>query len=509
MKLVNVENERELWEEKGYEVFSFDKAKLKKATYNHPKWIHFGAGNLFRAYQAVFQQTLIEKGITDTGVIAVGGRSSKNVDDYFLPFDSNHISVVLKADGQVEKKVVGSVVDTLKMEQLEALANLFAKESLQVISFTITEKGYRVNDDEEDFNREPFASKSYLGRITALLYSRYLAGGYPLAVVSMDNCSHNGDVLRNGIMKYVKAWDKEGFEQYINTKVSFPISMIDKITPRPDKTVLEILEKDGVEDLTDPSYYMNCFVNAEATEYLVIEDDFPNGKPAWDQVGVIFTDRETVDKVEKMKVCTFLNPVHTALAIFGNLLGYKLIWKEMKDETLVKLVKHIGYDEGLPVVVDPGILNPKEFIDTVINERVTNPFMPDAPQRIGMDTSQKIPVRFGETIKAYIAKGMDVNSLVYIPLTLAGWLRYLMGKEDNGEAFEIPSDPMLSELCPIMNQFTFGDTVSVEDVKVILTNKKIFGSDLVEIGLAQKVVDYFNEMLAGFGAVRATLEKYV
>jgi len=82
-------------------------------------------------------------------------------------------------------------------------------------------------------------------------------------------------------------------------------------------------------------------------------------------------------------------------------------------------------------------------------------------------------------------------------------------KEDNGEAFEIPSDPMLSELCPIMNQFTFGDTVSVEDVKVILTNKKIFGSDLVEIGLAQKVVDYFNEMLAGFGAVRATLEKYV
>ena len=98
-----------------------------------------------------------------------------------------------------------------------------------------------------------------------------------------------------------------------------------------------------------------------------------------------------------MKVCTCLNPLHTALAVFGCLLDYNLISAEMKNETLVKLVEGIGYKEGLPVVVNPGILDPKEFIDTVLKVRVPNPFMPDTPQRIATDTSQKLAIRFGET----------------------------------------------------------------------------------------------------------------
>ncbi len=99
--------------------------------------------------------------------------------------------------------------------------------------------------------------------------------------------------------------------------------------------------------------------------------------------------RETVDKVEKMRVCTCLNPLHTCLAIFGCLLGYTKISDEMKDRELVKLVETVGYQEGLPVVVNPGILDPKEFLDTVLRVRVPNPFMPDTPQRIATDTSQK------------------------------------------------------------------------------------------------------------------------
>ena len=124
----------------------------------------------------------------------------------------------------------------------------------------------------------------------------------------------------------------------------------------------------------------------------------------------MFTERETVDKVEKMKVCTCLNPLHTALAVFGCLLGYEKISDEMKDEELKKLVETIGYKEGLPVVVNPGVLDPKEFIDTVLQVRVPNPFMPDTPQRIATDTSQKLAIRFGETIKAYAASDeLDVK----------------------------------------------------------------------------------------------------
>ena len=161
--------------------------------------------------------------------------------------------------------------------------------------------------------------------------------------------------------------------------------MIDKITPRPDACVEEMLKKDGIEGLepviTSKNTYVAPFVNAEECEYLVIEDTFPNGRPALDKGGLIFTERETVDKVEKMKVCTCLNPLHTTLAIFGCLLGYQKISDEMKDAELSKLVEIIGYEEGLPVVTDPEILNPWEFLDTVLNVRIPNPFMPDTPQR--------------------------------------------------------------------------------------------------------------------------------
>ena len=332
-------------------------------------------------------------------------------------------------------------------------------------------------------------------------------------MVSTDNCSHNGDKLYAAVSAFAKAWveNKEadaGFLEYIELKkVSFPWSMIDKITPRPDTSVEKILRADGVEDLapviTAKNTYVAPFVNAEETEYLVIEDDFPNGRPKLEEGGILFTDRETVDKVEKMKVCT-------CLAVFDCLLGYKKISDEMQDEELVKLVEAVGYQEGLPVVVNPGILDPKAFIDTVLKVRVPNPFMPDTPQRIATDTSQKLAIRFGETIKAYQkSEGLNVEDLRMIPLVFAGWLRYLMAVNDQGEAFELSPDPLLGTLCPQMKKIKLGDTDVEEVIKPIMENAKIFGVNLYEAGLADKVCGYFREMIAGRGAVRSTLEKYV
>lgn len=213
----------------------------------------------------------------------------------------------------------------------------------------------------------------------------------------------------------------------------------------------------------------------------------------------------------KMKVCTCLNPLHTALAIFGCLLGYDKLSDEMKDTELKKLAEIIGYREGLPVVVHPGILDPKEFIDTVLNDRIPNPFMPDTPQRIATDTSQKLSVRFGETIKAYINSGeRDVSDLKMIPLVFAGWLRYLMAIDDDGNPFTLSPDPMLEMVCPYVRRIEFGMTEEVEGMlQPILRNKCIFGVDLYETGMAQSVCSYFKEMIAGAGAVRATLKKEV
>jgi fructuronate reductase len=166
------------------------------------------------------------------------------------------------------------------------------------------------------------------------------------------------------------------------------------------------------------------------------------------------------------------------------------------------------------VVTDPGIINPKEFIDTVLHVRFPNPFMPDAPQRIATDTSQKLPIRFGETIKAYLASDtLDVNDLKLIPLVFAGWLRYLMAVNDSGEAFEPSPDPLLSTAQPYVAQFKLGDTPSVEELKEklsgLLGNAAIFGVNLYEAGLADNVCGYYAELISGTGAVRSTLKKYL
>ena len=219
------------------------------------------------------------------------------------------------------------------------------------------------------------------------------------------------------------------------------------------------------------------------------------------------TDRDTVDRVERMKVCTCLNPLHTAMAVYGCLLGYTLIADEMKDAQIKGLIEKIGYQEGLPVVTDPGVLNPKDFIKEVLEQRLTNGNLPDTPQRIASDTSQKVGIRFGETIKAYGSKAKDLE---FIPLAIAGWCRYLLAVDDEGKPFELSPDPLLKDLQSDMTGIVLGDLSSAQGkLTSILSNKDIFGSDLYEVGLGQKIEGYFKELIAGPHAVRNTLVKYV
>ena len=500
--------DRKQWEEKGYTLPQFDRAAVTSATKENPFWIHFGPGNIFRAFQANVVQNLLNAGHLDRGLVVAEGYDYEIVEKMNHPHDDYNLLVTLKANGSVDKTVIGSVVESLTVNSENEvdwarLKEIFAKDSLQMASFTITEKGYSLVNGRgdylpgvpEDLANGPKKAMSYMGKVAALVYARYEAGQKPIAMVSMDNCSHNGDKLYAAVNAFAEAWVKNGvasagFLSYVNdkSKVTFPWTMIDKITPRPDASVEKILEADGIEELepvvTSKNTWVAPFVNAEETEYLVIEDAFPNGKPeVLTKGGIMFTERETVDKVEKMKVCTCLNPLHTCLAIFGCILGYEKISEEMKDAELKKLVETVGYVEGLPVVVNPGVLDPKEFIDTVLNVRIPNPFMPDTPQRIATDTSQKLAIRFGETIKAYQAsEELNVSDLKIIPLVFAGWLRYLMGVNDAGEAFELSADPLLDTVRPYVADIKLGEEIDVEEkVRPILENQKIFGVDLYEI----------------------------
>ena len=524
MKLIDILKgapDSKAWE--GYQLPRFDIQAVRAKTREQPTWLHFGAGNIFRAFPAAVLQDVLDKGEYDRGVIVAEGFDYEIIDKAYAPYDNLSLLVVLQSDGSIQKKVVASVTESLKADpqftddwaRLEAV---MTAPSLQMVSFTITEKGYSVAPADLERGLAPAL---IMGKVTALLYKRYQAGKLPLTLQSMDNCSHNGDKMRDAVMAYANAWVKaslveEGFLAYLNdeNKVTFPWSMIDKITPRPDALVQGMLEKDGFEDreviITEKKTYTAPFVNAEETEYLVVEDRYTNGRPPLEQGGVLYTDRDTVDKVERMKVCTCLNPLHTALAIYGCLLGHTLISAEMKDEDLRGLITKMGHIEAMPVVVDPGVLKPTDFIDAVLNKRLPNPFMPDAPQRIATDTSQKLPIRFGETIKAYAAKGMNLDDLVLIPLVLAGYARYLKGVDDEGKPFAPSPDPLLAELQPMVACLEVKEGAQdMSCLKALYSRKDVFGVDLYQVGLGERIEAMAAELFAGPGAVRRTLHKYV
>ena len=135
--------------------------------------------------------------------------------------------------------------------------------------------------------------------------------------------------------------------------------------------------------------------------------------------------------------------------------------------------------------------------------------MPDAPQRIATDTSQKLAIRFGETIKAYEARGLDKSNLVLIPLVLAGYARYLKGVDDNGKPFEISPDPLLAELQAIVAPLEVKEgEQDFSCLKKLYSRADVFGVDLYAVGLGEKIEGMVKELYAGNGAVRKTLHKY-
>ena len=456
------------WEQKGYELPKFDIKAVREKTAKEPTWVHFGGGNIFRAFPAAILNDALNTGKYDRGVIVAETFDFEVIDKAYAPY--NNLSLLRQPLLRRQHREEGHRQRHRGPEGRPAVCRLAAAggdlpQPLAADDFVHHHReGLHLQRGRPGPRPE---ARLRHGQGHALLYERFKAGQLPLTVQSMDNCSHNGDKVKAGVFAYAERWVKDGlvpaaFLDYLKdeTKITFPWSMIDKITPRPHEKVKELLAADGFEDNnyieTEKHTFTAPFVNAEEVQYLVIEDNYTNGRPPLDLGGALYTTRETVDKVETMKVTTCLNPLHTAMSIYGCMLGYTLISAEMADEDLRPFIQKIGYMEAMPVVTDPGVLNPYEFIGAVINRRLPNPFMPDAPQRIAMDTSQKLPIRFGETIKKYLARGLDMSNLVLIPLTLAGYARYLKGIKDDGTPFEPSPDPMLEELQAIVAPLEIG-----------------------------------------------------
>lgn len=526
---------RESWEQAGIALPEYDVEAAAERAKKEPGWVHFGIGNIFRIFIGGIADGLLEEGVLDRGITCVETFDYDVVDKIYDPYDNLGLSVLLHGDGAREYKVLGSLAEAVKAQssdpvQWNRLKEIFTSPSLQMVSFTITEKGYALQKAdgtwfsfaEADIQNGPDKAAGAMAVLTAMLYERYKAGRYPLALVSMDNCSQNGAVLRASVLTMAEEWNRmgfveDGFAAYVSDEkiVAFPWTMIDKITPRPSEQIADDLERMGVEDMqpviTGKKTYIAPFINAEKPQYLVIEDHFPNGRPALEKgFGVYMADRETVNLAERMKVTVCLNPVHSAVGPLGVVLGYDLFAHMLNTEAdVMKMARMIAYDEGLPVVPNPGIISPQAFVDELFHERFPNEYLGDTNLRLAVDVSQMVGIRFGETIKAYVNKYGDASRLTAIPLGIAAWLRYMLAVDDEGKQYELAPDPMNEEIQEQLKDIVIGQPDTFADqLKPILSNERIFFTNIYEAGLGEKIETMFSEMLAGNDAVKETVHKY-
>ncbi len=528
--------DRAAWEKAGITLPGYDVEAVSEKAKKEPVWVHFGIGNIFRVFIGGIADGLLEEGVMDRGITCVETFDYDVVDKIYQPYDNLGLNVILHGNGTREYKVIGSLAEAVKAQssdpkQWKRLKEIFASSSLQLVSFTITEKGYALHRADgtwlpyvaADIQNGPEKATGAMAVLVAMLYVRYQVGKYPLALVSMDNCSQNGAKLRESVLTMAEEWKKagyvdEGFVSYVSDEdtVAFPWTMIDKITPRPSERIADDLEKAGVEHMqpviTGKQTYIAPFVNAEKPQYLVIEDHFPNGRPALEKgFGVYMTDRNTVNLSERMKVTVCLNPVHSATGPLGVVLGYDLFAHMLNtNEDMMKMARMVAYDEGLPVVPNPGILSPQAFVDELFNDRFPNEYLGDTNLRLAVDVSQMVGIRFGETVKAYVEKYGDASRLTAIPLGIAGWLRYLLAVDDAGNHYELAPDPMKEELTEQLKDIVVGHPETFKDqLKPILSNERLFFTDLYKDGAGEKIETMFREMIAGPGAVKATIHKYV
>ena len=528
--------DREAWEKAGIQLPGYDVEEVSEKARKAPRWVHFGIGNIFRVFIGGIADGLLEEGALDRGLTCVETFDYDVADKIYAPYDNLGLSVILHGDGTRDYKVLGALAEAVKAQssndkQWNRLKEIFAAPSLQLVSFTITEKGYALQKAdgtwfpfvEADIKNGPAKATGAMAVLTAMLYERYQAGKYPLALVSMDNCSQNGARLRQSVLTMAGEWKKagyvdDGFLAYVSDEkiIAFPWTMIDKITPRPSEQIAADLEALGVEDMqpviTAKKTYIAPFVNAEKPQYLVIEDSFPNGRPALEKgFGVYMADRKTVNLAERMKVTVCLNPVHSATGPLGVALGYELFAHMLNtDADMMKMARMVAYDEGLPVVQDPGILSPQAFVDELFNDRFPNEYLGDTNLRLAVDVSQMVGIRFGETIKAYVEKYGDASRLTALPLGIAGWLRYMLAVDDAGKKYELAPDPMNEEIQEQLKDIVVGQPETFTDqLRPILSNERLFFIDLYKAGVGEKVENMFREMIAGPGAIKATIHKYV
>jgi mannitol 2-dehydrogenase len=399
---------------------------------------HIGVGGFHRAHQAYYTDALMNTGEgLDWAICGVGLRAEdRRARDDLKEQDYLFTLFELGDTDDTEVRVIGAIRDMLLAEDdASALIDKLASPQIRIVSLTITEGGYCIDDSNGEFMAHlpqiqhdlahPEAPKTVFGFLCAALTKRRAAGTPAFTLMSCDNLPHNGAVTRKALLAFAALRDAD-LHDWIAQNVSFPNAMVDRITPMTStEHRLQLADKHAVDD----AWPVVC----EPFVQWVLEDKFVNGRPAWEKVGVQFTD--DVTPYEEMKI-KLLNGSHLALTYLGFLKGYRFVHETMNDPLFVRYMRaYMDLDVTPQLSPVPGI-NLTDYKQTLV-DRFSNQAIADQLERVCSDGSSKFPKFTVPTLNRLIADGQETKRAA---LVVAAWALYLKGVDENGDTYSIP-DP--------------------------------------------------------------------
>jgi fructuronate reductase/mannitol 2-dehydrogenase len=421
-----------------------------------PGVVHIGVGSFHRAHQALYFDELAQRGATDWGVIGVG-LHSRTMKEALEPQDLLYTVVERGADAD-EARVVGSLIRYLYApDDPEAVLEALTDPRVRLVTLTVTGAGYDLDLEGDALRADlerPQEPTTFTGYLVEALHRRLRKGIPPFAVLSCDNVPRNGEAARNALLAFARRRDPQ-LATWIEGAVTFPNSMVDRITPETTDETSELVERRyGFEDRSP--------VVTESFRQWIVEDRFHNERPPLEQVGVEFVPDVAPYELMKKRL---LNGSHCALGYLGSLAGHRTIADVMDDPVFHAYLERLMDDEITPGLPEVPRIDLDDYKRT-LRARFSNPKIDDALQRLCRRGSSKVPSYILPAIREAMDAGRPHDLLT---LAVAGWARYLRGFDHEGEAITI-QDARKDQLQPLAHD---------EDPRALLAERSVFG-DLVE-----------------------------
>jgi D-arabinitol 4-dehydrogenase len=391
--------------------------------------LHLGLGFFHRAHQAWYLHRLMESG--DNGWVLAGGNTRADAMELIASLAAQGgmytLETVAPAGARSYTKITAIKTVVPYEPSLAGLIAIGADPSTRIISFTVTEAGYyldarnRLDLSFPDLAADVAAARqgkpggTIYAALTAILRERMRRSGGKVTLLNCDNLRHNGERFRGGLLQFIALLNDSRLHDWVVANTSTPNAMVDRITPRPTSDVAERVKRATGWDDAAP-------VMSESFIQWVIEDDFCNGRPAWERVGVEMV--ESVNPYEEAKI-RILNASHSGIAWAGTLVGHQSIHEGTRDPAIRRIAWDYVTNDAIPCLSTPEHPSPIDLAAyrDVVLERFGNPAIRDSNQRVAMDAYSKIPGFMAPTVRERLADNASIASVAMLPALFLAFLQ--------------------------------------------------------------------------------------